>query len=335
MSQADFASLSNLLMDVAIVGYSVAMLLYAMEMLTAKVRPARERAQAKQPELVGATVGGSSGAAGDADAPEPDDDATAVPHPGARSVFLGRAAVAITVLAWLCHLVQIVSRGVAADRWPWGNMYEFTSTICFTAVTAFLALLVKRNVRFLGLYLLALVVLGLGLNGALLYKSAGPLVPALHSYWIAIHVTAAILAIGLFAVSAVVSALYLFADRHQAKVAKGADTSSAGLLRRVPAPEALDKLSYRVIAVAFPIWTFALVAGAIWAEAAWGRYWGWDPKETWTFIIWVIYAGYLHARVTAGWRGRRAAIIALAAFAAILVNYFVVNIWIVGLHSYA
>ncbi|MQA78424.1 MAG: c-type cytochrome biogenesis protein CcsB [Streptosporangiales bacterium] len=329
MTMTGYANLSNLLMNVAIVGYSIAMLVYAMEMLTARVVVAK-RAPERKPALVGA------GAAGADDSDEPDTaPATTGEGPGARSLFLGRAAVVVTVVAWAAHLAQIVTRGVAADRWPWGNMYEFTSTICFAAVTAFLLILLKQNIRFLGLYLLVPVVLGLGLNGALLYKSAGPLVPALDSYWIAIHVTAATVAIGLFAVATVASVLYLLAERHRGRLARGLPTESAGLIRRLPAPEVLDKLAYRVVAVSFPLWTFGIVGGAIWAEAAWGRYWGWDPKETWSFIIWVIYAGYLHARVTAGWRGRRAAIIAIVAFAAICVNYFVVNIWIVGLHSYA
>jgi cytochrome c-type biogenesis protein CcsB len=96
----------------------------------------------------------------------------------------------------------------------------------------------------------------------------------------------------------------------------------------------LDRTAYRVLAFAFPIWTFAIIAGAIWAESAWGRYWGWDPKETWAFITWVIYAGYLHARSTAGWRSR-SAWIAVVGFAAFLFNFFGINIFIVGLHSYA
>lgn len=334
MTPTAYAGLSNFLMDAAIVVYSVAMLAYAMEMLTAKasssaIRPLRRR----EPALVGAGASASDAAEG-ADAPaEP--AASADTGPGARSLFLGRCAVAITVVAWLLHLGEIVTRGLAVDRLPWGNMYEFTSMMCFAAVTTFLVILLRRNVRFVGLYLLLLVVLGLGVDGAVLYESAGPLVPPLHSYWIAIHVTAAMIATGLFTVGTVLSTLFLFAERYRNRLAAGAPTSSSGLIRRLPAPEVLDKLAYRVLAVGFPIWTFAVVAGAIWAESAWGRYWGWDPKETWSFIIWVMYAGYLHARVTAGWRGRRAAVIALLAFAGIMVNYFVVNIWIVGFHSYA
>ncbi len=103
----------------------------------------------------------------------------------------------------------------------------------------------------------------------------------------------------------------------------------------MPSAAGLDRLAYRIIALAFPIWTFAVIAGAIWAQEAWGRYWGWDPKETWSFITWVIFAGYLHARATSGWKGRRAAVIALVGFVSLLITYYAVNLWIVGLHSYA
>ena len=97
----------------------------------------------------------------------------------------------------------------------------------------------------------------------------------------------------------------------------------------------LERTAYRLIAVSFPLWSFTLVAGAIWAERAWGRYWGWDPKEVWTFVIWVVYAAYLHARATRGWDGRRSAYLALAGFACILVNWGVVNVFFPGNHSYA
>ena len=94
-------------------------------------------------------------------------------------------------------------------------------------------------------------------------------------------------------------------------------------------------MAYRIHAFMFPLWTFSVIAGSIWAEAAWGRYWGWDPKETWAFITWVIYAAYLHARATIGWRGRKAAYVAIAGFIAIMFNYFIVNMFVQGLHSYS
>jgi cytochrome c-type biogenesis protein CcsB len=235
------------------------------------------------------------------------------------------AATVITVVGWLTHLATIVTRGFAAGRVPWGNMFEFSTVVAFIVVTAFLGLLAKQRVRWLGTFVLLPTVLYMGLAGTVLYKQAGPLVPALNSYWLKIHVFAAITATGLFFVSGIVALLYLAKSYRP----------DGPLLSRLPSADRLERTTYGLVALSFPIWTFAIIAGAIWAEAAWGRYWGWDPKETWSFITWVIYAGYLHARSTAGWRGRRAGWFAVAAFAALIINYYVVNIWIVGLHSYA
>ena len=255
---------------------------------------------------------------------------------GPATTLLGRAAMVLTGLGAVTHGGSIAARGLSADRVPWGNMYEFSSAVAFTAVLVFLVLARRPAVRQAGAFVMLPVVLYLGLAGTVLYTRAGPVVPALNSYWIKIHVVAAILATGAFLLSGVLAALYLLKVRQLALVAADRrvrfPVSVAGAL---PAPEILDRLTYGIIAFAFPVWTFAVVAGAIWAEAAWGRYWGWDPKETWSFITWVLYAAYLHARVTAGWRGPRAAYLALAAAGALIVDYYVVNIFIVGLHSYA
>ncbi|HEX4429650.1 MAG TPA: c-type cytochrome biogenesis protein CcsB [Frankiaceae bacterium] len=237
----------------------------------------------------------------------------------------GRIAVGATIFGWLAHLATIVTRGFAAHRVPWGNMYEFSTVVAFIVVSAFLVLLARQKVRWLGVFVLVPVVLYLGLAGTVLYVKAGPLVPALNSYWLKIHVVAAMSATAMFFVSGIVALLYL------AKVRRPA----GALLSRLPDAASLDRLTYGLVAFAFPIWTFAIMAGAIWAEAAWGRYWGWDPKETWSFITWVIYAAYLHSRATAGWKGKRAAWFAVAAFSALIINYYVVNTFIVGLHSYA
>ena len=168
-----------------------------------------------------------------------------------------------------------------------------------------------------------------------IYTPAGQLVPALQSYWIAIHVTSMIVASGLYVVGAVVTVMYLIADRNERRVAAGLPSRSAGIMMHLPSPVILDRLSYRTILFAFPVWTFGIMAGAIWADSAWGRYWGWDPKETWSFITWVVYAGFLHARATAGWRGRKAACIHLVGFGCLIFNLVGVNLWITGLHSYA
>ncbi|HEU5034897.1 MAG TPA: c-type cytochrome biogenesis protein CcsB [Mycobacteriales bacterium] len=277
-----------------------------------------------------------------------------------RSRAAGRIAVALTVGGWGVHVASVVTRGLAAHRVPWGNMYEFSSMVSLVAVTVFLVLLVRHQVRFLGAFIMAPVVLYLGLAGTVLYANAGPLVPALNSYWIKIHVVAAITASGAFMVSGVVTVLYLLKERWERRggdralslgpgaaatvevgtppteaVPVPASTRGGVLMRWLPAAESLDRLSYRVVAFAFPVWTFAIIAGAIWAESAWSRYWGWDPKETWSFITWLAYAAYLHARATAGWRGRRAAVLSLIGFGCLMVDYYVVNTVITGLHSYA
>ena len=246
-----------------------------------------------------------------------------------------RAALALTVIGLVTQVLGIATRGLAEHRVPWGNMYEFVMAITCAAVIAFLLLLIRFRVYSIGLFLMAPVVLALGLCATVLYTAAGPLVPALHSYWIWIHVTAMTVAIGSYIVAAVLTVLYLIADRHARRNAADPGAGFGAVLRRLPPADALDRLSYRTVIFAFPIWTFAVIAGAIWADQAWGRYWGWDPKETWAFITWVVYAGYLHARATAGWRGRKAAYIQLIGFASLVFNLIGVNLWITGLHSYA
>ena len=334
--ETGLASLSDTLMTTTIVVYSLAMLAYAAEFALGR-GSARAAVPARDRVLVGA---GGTGEAPPAPSGAPDaTQAGAGDAPGepARDIgpVLGRMAVVLTALGWATHLAQIATRGFAAQRWPWGNMYEFTSALAFAAVTAFLVLLYRQRVRFLGLFVLIPVVLGLGLAATVLYTSTGPLVPALHSYWIAIHVTAAIIASGTFTAASSAAVLYLVVDRYERQRAAGRTVGLSGIARSLPGKDLLDRIVYRSVAFGFPIWTFAVIAGAIWAEAAWGRYWGWDPKETWAFITWVVYAAYLHARVTAGWRGRRLAVVALIGFGCFLFNFFGVNIWVTGLHSYA
>jgi cytochrome c-type biogenesis protein CcsB len=291
--------------------------------------PAGETADA--PEAVVPARGAAGGA----------DGGTPVVAPGrwrAESAPAGpwvRAALAVTVAGLVTQVLGIVTRGMAEHRVPWGNMYEFVMAITCAAVIAFLLLLIRFRVYSVGLFLMAPVVLALGLCATVLYTSAGPLVPALHSYWIWIHVTAMTVAIGSYLVAAVLTSLYLIADRHARRSAADPGAGFGAVLHRLPPADALDRLSYRTVIFAFPIWTFAIIAGAIWADQAWGRYWGWDPKETWAFITWVVYAGYLHARATAGWRGRKAAYIQLLGFTSLIFNLVGVNLWITGLHSYA
>jgi cytochrome c-type biogenesis protein CcsB len=252
----------------------------------------------------------------------------------------GRAAIALTLLALAFHIVCVLIRGIAVDRVPWGNMYEFTLVVGMIATIAWLATLVRMpQLRYLGLFVMLPVLLVMFLAGTL-YTKASKLVPALQSYWLAIHVSSVAVAEGILMTSAAITIMYLLRVRYErtsAAVEAGqpAPKRFAELGANVPPSASLDKAAYRTVAFAFPIYTAGVIFGAIWAEAAWGRYWGWDPKETWAFIAWVVYAMYLHARATAGWKGNRAAFINLLGFGAMTFNFFVVNIVISGLHSYA
>jgi cytochrome c-type biogenesis protein CcsB len=275
-----------------------------------------------------------------------------------RRQLAWRSASLAAFLGLSAHALSVVARGFAAGRVPWGNMYEYSSLLALLVVAGYLFVVEGIfKVRVLGGFVLAFSVLTMAIAVMFLYVGPGPLVPALNSYWIKIHVVAAITGSSLFALGCIVTILYLAKDRRERRsmavapimggsvdlddapphFEAGADEPVGGVTRRgiLPSAAVLDRVAYRTIAFAFPIWTFAVIAGAIWAEQAWGRYWGWDPKETWSFITWVIFAGYLHARATSGWRGRRAAVIALVGFASLLVTYYAVNLWIVGLHSYA
>jgi cytochrome c-type biogenesis protein CcsB len=249
--------------------------------------------------------------------------------------FWLRGALALTCVGLAAQLVAILTRGLSEHRVPWGNMYEFIAAITCTAVIAMVAASVRFRAYYIGLFVLVPVVFALALDVTLIYTPAGQLVPALQSYWIAIHVSAMIVAIGLYIVGAVVTLMYLIADRNQRRLAAGLPSRTAGIMAHLPRPTVLDRLAYRSVLFGFPVWTFGVIAGAIWADHAWGRYWGWDPKETWSFITWVVYAGFLHARATAGWRGRRAGVIHLTGFACLMFNVIGINLWVTGLHSYA
>ena len=246
-----------------------------------------------------------------------------------RTEKIARNATGIMVLADLLLFVALVTRGLSASRFPLANMYEFSITGAFVFVTAYLIALRKFDLRWLGLIVSGAALLTLGTAITLLYVESAPLVPALKSPWLFIHVLAAIISGGIFLLANSIAGAYLVLEKIEGGKGRGAFAS------RLPSLESLDQLSYRLIALVFPLWTFSIIAGAIWAEAAWGRYWGWDPKETWAFITWVAYAAYLHARVTAGWKGKKAAWLCLLAGSTFLFNYIYVNIWGTGKHTYS
>jgi cytochrome c-type biogenesis protein CcsB len=246
-----------------------------------------------------------------------------------RTERVGRLASAFMVLGFLLLTAAVIFRGISAHRVPWGNMYEFSITGAFAFSGAYLFALKKYKLRWLGLPVSLAVLLTLGTAITLLYRPSAPLVPALKSTWLVIHVSAAIISGGVFLLANCVAAAYLILDRYEQKGIRPV------WAQWLPSLEALDNLSYRLVALVFPLWTFAVIAGAIWAESAWGRYWGWDPKETWAFITWVAYAAYLHARVTVGWRGRKAAWLCLFAGSTFLFNYIYINVWGTGRHTYS
>ena len=246
-----------------------------------------------------------------------------------RTEKVARIATAMMILGFILLLAGVIARGMSASRAPWGNMYEFSITGALAFSGAYLVTLRKYDLRWLGLLVSIAVLLTLGTAVTILYVPSSPLVPALKSTWLVIHVSAAIISGGVFLLANVIAGAYLYLDRMESM---GGRSQWA---KRLPTLELLDQLSYRLVAFVFPLWTFSVIAGAIWAEGAWGRYWGWDPKETWAFITWVGYAAYLHARVTIGWRGRRAAWLCLFAGSTFLFNYVYVNIWGTGKHTYS
>ncbi|GED99675.1 c-type cytochrome biogenesis protein CcsB [Gordonia spumicola] len=249
------------------------------------------------------------------------------------------AAMAYPVV-WVgaaAHLASIVLRGVATERAPWGNMYEFISLTMFACVAAGLVVLRRREQRPLMSFVLIPVTLLLFIGGKYLYTQPAPVVPALKSYWLAIHVSIISIASGVLLVSGVASVLYLVKQRWSAdadETASGVGGALRRLVGHLPSTDSLDRLAYKCVVIGFPLFGLGIICGAIWAEAAWGRFWGWDPKESVSFIAWVIYAAYLHARATAGWR-KAAAWVNVAGFVALLFNLFAINLVVSGLHSYA
>jgi cytochrome c-type biogenesis protein CcsB len=333
--------LSDTLLWGATTAYAVAFVAFAIDLARladARSVVARERALAKVGAGVGAgaRVGAGSAEAGDAVGHGGAVSAAGgdLAAPGAGRRRAAAIAMSVTLLGLAFHVASAVLRGVAAGRVPWANMYEFTMIGTLVAVATFVALTRWRDVRFLGSIVLGLAVLALGLALAVFYLPADPVQPVLDSYWLVIHVSIATIASGLFTVSFAASALQLLKDsRDSGSVRVGGPRWRS--LDALPTARDLEALSFRITAVGFVLWTFTIIAGAIWAEHSWGRYWGWDPKETWSFVVWLIYAAYLHARTTAGWTGRRAAWFVIVGFAAVLFNFTGVNLFFQGKHTYA
>jgi cytochrome c-type biogenesis protein CcsB len=312
------AALSDALLVVAMLGYLAAMIGYAAVYAFGDKGVV---ARVAERELVGA--GGP---------PVVVEEVSPQPAPVRRFGWAGHVAAGLLVFAAVAQISSLISRGVAGHRLPWGNMYEYVLAATSVAAVAWIIVMVRRPaLRHLGLYVALTQVVLLGVAGLILYVPVGPLVPALNSYWLAIHVTAVAISSGVFLIAFVPAGLFLIKSGYD----KGRNGFPFSLGERLPAGDVLERLSFRLHAFAFPIWTFgALIAGPIWAESAWGRYWGWDPKEVWAFISWIVYAGYLHARATPSVKKTTATLIAVVGFLTMLMNLFGVNIFFTGLHSY-
>jgi cytochrome c-type biogenesis protein CcsB len=315
---------SNVALVTSVVVYALAMFAHAAEWASAR-RVTSEDVEVEERSLV--SVGASGGAGGDLrDLPEPPEESGGVKQ---RVELFGRVGVSLTVIGFLLSVAGVVLRGLAAGRAPWGNMFEFTTSAMVFIVAVYLVMVWRNGMRWLGLPVTLLAAVGNGLAVTVFYVAVAPLVPALHSVWFLIHIVAAAIAGAAFNVGGIASILYLLKKRAEER------GEVTGYLSWLPSARRIDVICYRFHAFAFPLWTFTVAAGAIWAEYAWGRYWGWDPKETWALVTWVIYACYLHARSTAGWKGKKAAVLAIIGLASFWFNFVGINLLVSGLHSYA
>jgi cytochrome c-type biogenesis protein CcsB len=340
MTNEALAQYANLSLYSAMAVFTLAMVGYALYL--AGLVPHRDRAAAavrgqqgaREEALVGAGVPGGpvdvrAGAQGATVAPDLTTSAVDEREPvPARARKAAGIAGTLTWLGGFLLVVSAVLRGASVQRWPLGNMFEFAVAGAMFTILAFSIWSTRRDLRWLGLFVVAPVLLTLGLAITVWYTEAAELLPSLKSVWLAIHVTVATLATGLFAIAASATGIYLVKDAFER-------SGRRSVLDRFPDARAIERLAYGLHIVAFPLWTFTLIAGAIWARQAWGAYWNWDPKEVWTFVIWVVYAAYLHARATSGWSRQSANYIALAGWACIVINYTVVNVFFVSQHSYS
>lgn len=333
------AALSDLFVWSAATALTIALIAYSVDL--ARITEAAQAARAvRRPVSVGAP-----------DVP-PAPELPDAPAPAGSRRAAGIAASTL-VLAAALLAVGIALRGVAAGRWPTANMYEFTIFGIFWALVALVVQQRRRPIAFVGVLVSGIGVLGLVLALNTLHVRADAVQPALQRYWLVLHVGVAIIATGISTVAFATTVLQVLRDaRAEGRSRLDRPWASADGVRRafhgarvtgpafawleqVPDARRLEASSFRQHAVAFVLWTLTLIGGAIWAEEAWGRYWGWDPKEVGTFVAWTVYAAYLHARTTRGWAGRRAAYLVFVAYTVVLLNFTVVNLFVSGKHSYS
>jgi len=243
-----------------------------------------------------------------------------------RKAGRARAGFGLALAGLLAHTAALIIRTAKSGHAPFTNMYESLSFLAWASVVAYILMERKFKIRAAGGYVLLIVIALMALaSSPLMPKEIAPLVPALQSYWLWLHVSITLLGEAFFAVAFITSLMYLRAASRESRGQKP-----------TPSSDKLDSISYRSVAVGFPLFTLGgLVLGMVWAYKAWGTYWSWDPKEVWSLITWFVFALYLHTRIVMGWKGRRSAIIALIGFLAALFTYFGVNYLLSGLHSYA
>jgi cytochrome c-type biogenesis protein CcsB len=327
VSTATWEHLSNQAIAAAGIVYFLALVSHLVEWSALRTVPVKVAARVAVP--ASATTGG----------PPSVPEAPAVEHAGPdestrfRIAMFGNLALQLTIIAAAAHFVGLFARAEAAQRVPWGNMYEFTISGSFVVAAGYLLLRKRFGLAWMGPIVTSMVLILLMVAVLWLYAPVEPLTEALRSYWLVVHVMSAMIATGAFTLGGITSALYLV----RARAERRGTMREQGYVARLPALATLDRVSYRIHAFAFPVWTFAvLISGPIWAHEAWASYWNWDPKEVCAFITWVVYAAYLHARATAGWRGRNAAILALVGVATLWFNFIGINYFsTTSQHSYA
>ncbi|MDC5696433.1 c-type cytochrome biogenesis protein CcsB [Intrasporangium calvum] len=326
------ASNANMALYASMIAYTLAMLMFAWHLAARSAQVAATETADREEVLVGSA--GTTGA-GSSSAGGPVSSAAGLTESGQESEASrqrGNIALMLTYLATALLVGSVVLRGFAVARPPWGNMFEF-ATASAAAVGLTYSVLAKRNRwQWLGVFIVSPVLLTLGLSLAVLYTEAGELMPALKSYWLAIHVGVAFISVGFFTIAAAIGMVYLVRLRREEK-----PPAKRSFIESLPSSAALERTAYSLNMVAFILWTFTLIAGSIWAKQAWGAYWQWDPKEVWTFVIWTVYAAYMHGRATAGVDLRRSMYIALVGFVCVIINFTLVNLvsTFVGMHNYS
>ncbi len=323
------SNFSDTAYQTAVVIYLVALVFSLIHYVKVKgvIDARRALEHTEERELVAVGAGG-----GPTPPVDDDDDGEDV---AAREVSANKFGGITQSLIWLgiiIHSISAVLRGVTTGRFPLGNMYEYVLVITAATMLATALVIQRREWRAVWPWVLVPVLALLFFGGTKLYAESAPVVPALQSYWLPVHVSTVSAGAAIGMLSGIASLLYLLRIWQP----RGEERGFFGAVAKpLPSAKKLDGLAYKSAIITLPVLGLGIVLGAIWAEAAWGRFWGWDPKETVSFISWILYAAYLHARATAGWRSAKAAWINILALATMIFNLFFINMVVSGLHSYA